>query len=506
MHISHKILSISRLAEITNELKGQGKKIVYCHGVFDLLHIGHIRYFKQAKDMGDVLIVTVTPDTYVDKGPTRPAFSERLRAEAVASLGFVDYVAINKWPTAENTLKLLCPHVYVKGAEFRGLKDPTDKIGKEARVVKEIGAELKFTDDIVFSSSSLINTYLSTLPEELEEYLQLFRKRYSIDEIMALMERMEQLRVLVIGDTIIDRYVYCDPLGISSKDPALAMKFNHLETFAGGVEAISRHVAQFAGEVYLGTFIGERDEYRAFIERTLEDNIHPRFFEKQNAVTTVKERFVDRYSLNKLFEIYYMDEDALEEREEQLFMEWLKETSAFCDLIVVGDFGHGAIGAKMRHELSREDKFICVNTQANAGNRGYHTISKYRSANLVSLAEHELRLEARDRQGDIRPWMEAFSVRLKTDYFIVTRGNKGCAIYSGGSFVQVPALAIKVLDRVGAGDALLSIVSLAAYLNAPLEVIAFLGNLAGACAVGQVGNRGPVTRSSLKGAVKALLK
>jgi cytidyltransferase-like protein len=100
-----KRMELAALSETLSELKKQGKRVVHCHGVFDLLHIGHIRYFEEAATMGDVLVVTVTPDRFVDKGPFRPAFPEDLRAEAVASLEMVDYVAINDWSTAEETLR-----------------------------------------------------------------------------------------------------------------------------------------------------------------------------------------------------------------------------------------------------------------------------------------------------------------------------------------------------------------------------------------------------------------
>lgn len=154
-----KIFEIEELSKIIKKLKAQDKKIVHCHGCFDLMHPGHIKYFQAAKEMGDVLMVTVTPDIYVDKGPGRPVFNQDLRSESIAALECVDYVAINKWPTAEETLKLLRPNIYVKGQEFESLKDKTGKLQKEYEVIKEIGAELKFTHEIVFSSSKLLNQY-----------------------------------------------------------------------------------------------------------------------------------------------------------------------------------------------------------------------------------------------------------------------------------------------------------------------------------------------------------
>ncbi len=155
-----KILKLDALAQKIRALKSEGKKIVHCHGCFDLMHPGHIKHFQAAKKMGDILVVTITQDVYVDKGPGRPVFNQNLRAESIAALECVDYVTINKWSTAEETLKLLRPNIYVKGQEFEKLEDKKGKIQKEHNVLKEIGAEIRFTHEIVFSSTKLLNQYL----------------------------------------------------------------------------------------------------------------------------------------------------------------------------------------------------------------------------------------------------------------------------------------------------------------------------------------------------------
>lgn len=157
---SMKIFDINGLANKVKSLKASGKKIVHCHGCFDLMHPGHIKYFQSAKKMGDILVVTVTPDVYVDKGAGRPVFNENLRTESIAALECVDFVAINKWATACETLRLLRPDIYVKGQEFENLEDKTGKIQIEFAVIREIGAEIRFTHEIVFSSTELINKYL----------------------------------------------------------------------------------------------------------------------------------------------------------------------------------------------------------------------------------------------------------------------------------------------------------------------------------------------------------
>src|SRR5881398_1847754 len=127
-----KIKAIKDLAKAVADLHQSGKKIVHCHGVFDLLHIGHIKHLEAARQLGDALVVTLTPDRFVNKGPHRPAFPERLRAEALASLVCVDFVAINEWPTAVETISRIKPDFYVKGVvRESGKRDHTNAIDLE---------------------------------------------------------------------------------------------------------------------------------------------------------------------------------------------------------------------------------------------------------------------------------------------------------------------------------------------------------------------------------------
>ena len=154
-----KIFKLEELAKTIHHLRSEGEKVVLCHGCFDLMHPGHIKHFQAAKKMGNILIVTVTPDIYVDKGSTRPVFNEKLRAESIAALECVDFVAINKWPTAEETLRLLRPDIYAKGQEFENMEDKTGKLQKEKKILKEIGTQMCYTHEIIFSSTELIKKY-----------------------------------------------------------------------------------------------------------------------------------------------------------------------------------------------------------------------------------------------------------------------------------------------------------------------------------------------------------
>jgi rfaE bifunctional protein nucleotidyltransferase chain/domain len=503
-----KIVSIEALASIADALRKQGKKIVHCHGVFDLLHIGHIRYFQQACQMGDCLMVTVTPDRFVDKGPHRPAFQEMLRAEALASLGCVDYVAINEWPTAEETLRLLKPHVYVKGSEFKDTSaDATGKIAREAAIAQEVGTTLAFTEDIVFSSSNLINRYLSSFQEEIQEYLQLLRHRYDYRDIIDIVDKMQSLKVLVVGDAIVDEYQYCAAIGMSSKDPCLALKYQSHELFAGGVLAVANHVASFAGHVDLLSVLGARHPYDDFIRSKLNPSISCNFIIKPDGHTVVKRRYLDGYSINKLFEIYVMDDLELPPKQDQEACEWLSEHLSNYDLVLAADFGHRAISMAMQNLIARSEVFLAVMTQANAGNRGFHTITKYPRADYVCLSEHEARLETRDVSGPLKLMINSLGERMGCSKFAVTRGRSGCLMWEKeGRIIEVPSFAQSVVDRIGAGDAFLSLTSMAACQGLDSEIICLLGNIAGSLAVGTVGNAKPVDKPAVNSYITSLLK
>ena len=167
--MKQKIQNLENLEILFSELKSEGKKIVHCHGVFDLLHVGHIKHFKEAKTFGDILVVSITPDEFVHKGPGRPAFSTSLRLEALSELESVDYVVANNWPTAEEIIKIIQPNVYCKGPDYKNHSDDiTGKISDEENAVKSIGGKIIYTNDITFSSSSLLNKFGNIYSKEKE--------------------------------------------------------------------------------------------------------------------------------------------------------------------------------------------------------------------------------------------------------------------------------------------------------------------------------------------------
>jgi len=116
------VLDESAVADAITQRRAQGARVVCTNGVFDLLHLGHVRYLREARDLGDLLIVAVNSDASTRrlKGPTRPIIAEGERAETLAALAAVDCVTIFADATAERLVRLLRPDIYVKGADYAG--------------------------------------------------------------------------------------------------------------------------------------------------------------------------------------------------------------------------------------------------------------------------------------------------------------------------------------------------------------------------------------------------
>lgn len=503
-----KIQDLESLAEIVAGFKTQHRKILHCHGVFDLLHVGHIRYFEAARKMGDILIVTVTPDRFVNKGPNRPAFAENLRAESIAALSCVDYVAINKWPTAVETIRLLKPDLYVKGSEYKNAEaDITGGISLEKIAVREAGGHLAFTDEITFSSSQLINNHLSVHTPEVRRYLDGFTKRHQIQDVLKYLNGAQGMRVLIVGETIVDEYQYCQTMGKSGKEPILAAKLQKCEKFAGGVLAVANHVGTVTEKIKLVSFLGKRSSHEEFIEEKLNPVVERHFLRLDEGPTIVKRRFVESYPFQKLFEVYEMHGDEYRPGESQALCEKLKEVLPLVDVVIVTDYGHGMIGPEAVELLCREAPFLAINTQVNAGNRGFNTVSKYSRADFICVSEQEIRLEVRNRLESLKDIVVKISKAMSCDNFLITRGERGSLVYNAKEgFFEIPAFRSHTVDRVGAGDAVFGITSLCVAQNAPMEMVGFIGNVVGAQAVGTVCNRESIDKVQLLKSLTHMLK
>ena len=506
--ILKKIQSPATLAKIVDDLKKKGKKVVLCHGVFDIVHLGHIRHFNQAKEQGDILITSLTQDKHVKRGPGRPYFNDRLRAETLASLTMTDYVAIVDAPTATDFIRKVRPDIYAKGPDYKAKdKDVTGKIHEEEKAIKAVGGRIFFTDDITFSSSKLINDYLDAYPPRTVKYLKAMAKRYPIDCIIESLEALKKLKVLVIGDTIIDEYHYCSPMGKSSKEHLVANRYESKEMFAGGSLATANNAASVCTEVDLVTVLGGKKSYQAFIQSHLSPNVNAKFFLRPDTNTIVKRRYVSNTQNRKLFEICFIEDTDIAEPQEKQILEHLNKVIKNYDLVIISDYGHGFLTKKIRDLICAKAKYLAQNVQTNSANIGFNLVTKYRRANCVCVDELELRYATHDRVSDLRNHAKKVHGQMGCEHIIATRGSYGSLCYSKEhGFHETPAFASRVIDAIGAGDAFFAYIAPCFAAKLPQEVVSFIGNAVGSLAVQIVCNREPVKFVDLLKFITRLLK
>jgi rfaE bifunctional protein nucleotidyltransferase chain/domain len=507
-NVSDKIRTIDELQRTLTDLKQQGKKVVQCHGVFDLVHLGHIRHFSEAKRQGDILVVTLTRDKYVRRGPGRPVFNENLRAEALAALEVVDYVGIDDSPTAVDCIRRLKPDVYAKGPDYREKgKDITGKIYEEEEAIRSVGGRLAITEDITFSSSQLLNQHFNGYPPATRDYLKTLSEKYTADEITDRLHSTERLKVLVLGDAIVDQYHYCVPMGRSSKEPLVVNRYVSAESFAGGTLATANHAAALCGNVDLLTVLGRPRSFEDFIRGKLNPNVKPVFFYRDDVGTIVKRRYVAHGVSRKLFEICFMDDGQIPASVEADILRHLEKTVAEYDLVIVSDFGHDLMTSRIIDLVCRNARYLAINVQTNSANIGFNVVTKYPRANCVCVDEAELRYATRDKFGDLRTHARQVYDQLHCEHLITTRGSNGSLSYTkSGGFLEAPALAYQVVDAVGAGDAFFAFVAPCAAAGFPQDLISFIGNAVGSLAVQIVCNREPVSLVDLIKFITRLLK
>lgn len=509
-----KIIARNQFSTVREELQKAGKKIVLCHGVFDLLHPGHIAHLEEAKAMGDVLVVSITSAPYVNRGPGRPYFSDELRLKSLAALACTDYVIAIEAATATEAIECVQPDYYVKGKEYAVSEDDvTGNIDKEAEQVRAYGGDIRFTDGIVFSSTKLLNQNFSVFPPGVKEFAQDFASRVSFDNVRKTVDQMKKMKVLVVGDIIIDEYVFCTVQGLTSKDRTFSARYQREERYLGGSLAVAKHLAGFSDNVGVCAIVGEDPAIHSQILNDLSPLMRLDLQFNNDFRTTVKRRFVERRGIrneyDKLFSMNYLpdDVDDIRDVDRKSFHDRLEKEASQYDLVVVTDFGHGLLDSVAMDILQTKASMLALNCQTNSSNFGTNLITKYHHADCFALDIRELRLALSNSKESEVTLLKELMRHLQAQVGWVTLGSLGSiALDKELAEVKTPALTLSVQDTVGAGDAFFALASLGIGVGATVEECSFLGNLAGALAANILGNSSSVQKSDLLKFASTLLK
>jgi rfaE bifunctional protein kinase chain/domain len=486
---SHKIKSVQELCDIIGA-RPREKTVIMCHGVFDVVHPGHIRHLLYAKSKADVLVASVTADRYVDKGVHRPLVPQDLRAVNLAAFEMVDHVIIDDHAEPLAALALIKPDYFCKGFEYSG---PSAKTGRETEIVSRYGGEVIFSPgDIVYSSSRLIEL---APPDIKLAKLQALMERFGVTfgDLRHALKKMAGFQVHVVGDTIVDTVTHANLIGVSSKTPTMSVQVERTEHFVGGAAVVAKHIRAAGARVVFSTVLG-KDRCGDFVVGSLlASGIELNGCVDTARPTTEKNAIVaGGYRLIKLDTV---DNRPISTRTVAELKRNLAETPAHA--VVFSDFRHGIFNRDTIPELVQAIPHYCLRAADSQVASRWGNILDFQGFDLITPNEREARFAAGDQDSVIRSLALNLYHAARCKWLILKLGGRGVLTQADDESFVVDSFADAVIDPVGAGDALLAYATLGLLVpgdrpSSTLVVATILGVFAAGVACERDGNV-PVT-------------
>ncbi len=492
-----KIVDLDGLVAVVETARKAGKTIAQCHGCFDIVHPGHIRYLQFARQQCDVLIVSVVGDLDASASEDRTYIPQELRAENLAALMFVDYVSITPAATAEAVLSRVKPDVYVKGREFERSTDPS--FLAEKAIVEGYGGRIIFSSgEIVFSSCDLLERV--SVSRELESHrLNLVCRRYDISagSVTETLERFRNLHVLVVGDIVIDRYVTCDALGVASESPVMSLVQRSETSYVGGAAIVARHVAALGAHAFLLSAAGTDPQSKWVTEVLAGEDVEAHLIESRPSLVEKTRFLADDSKLLKVDRAQSLPLDSVAERRAALILE---QQSKIADAVIFCDFGYGMVtGSLLNRVLPTLRHNVRTLTADVSGGRA--NLFNFRHVDLLCPTEREVRMMLNDFDSGLSAVAWQLLDQTQARHLFITLEKRGIVVFERRSrdrnspewsgrlrSEQLPSFAEHAVDRLGCGDALLAASTLAlASGDSPVQA-AFIGNVAAAIEIAALGN------------------
>lgn len=447
-----------------SKIKSKRKIIGLCHGVFDILHSGHLEHLKVAKEKVDILVVSITADEYINKGPFQPINNSYKRISQLSSLEFVDYVFINKEITSLKVLNSLKPDLYIKGKDYKN-GDFTKNLLLEKKTVEKNNGNLFFTETNIMSSTKIINNYFSIWDKDQKKFLNELSKNYNFDYFLKIFEQISNLEINIIGEIISDKYVFVSSQGLTSKDPALSMLNEKSLNIPGGVVAIAKILSNFVKKVNLFT-VGA-----ASIKKELKNTNITLIDLNQKFPLQVKTRFINNNRSEKILQVSnFKNYQSTNHDFSNILKKKIKNNLFICD------YGIGMFNKNLIVFLEKLKIKKFINVQTNSLNLGFNKFTKYSNYNYMCLdrREWEIGLEKQTINSND---LKNFSKKKSRTFFSMTDGKYGSYNYSNGNEFFSPVFIKKTVDTTGCGDAYFAITSLLYYCGFKKEIISFVGNV-----------------------------
>ena len=503
--VNHKIKTVDELRRVIGP-RPRAKKVIMCHGTFDVVHPGHIRHLLYAKSKGDILVASLTCDAHIAKANVRPYVPEDLRAINLAALECVDYVVIDREPTPLSNLSLIQPDFFAKGYEYvHGQVHP--KTQEEVKVLESYGGEMLFTPgDIVYSSSALLDL---APPKIISEKLIMLMEAegLTIDDLRHTLDLFKNLRVHVIGDTIVDSYTYCDVIGGITKTPTISVRYQNKVDYVGGAGVVAKHLRAAGAEVVFSTVLGD-DAYKDFVLDDLKKAgvLCKELIDRTRPTTNKNAIVADGY---RMLKIDTLDNRSISEKTLQQLTGQISSTPA--DVVVFSDFRHGLFNRDTIPPLASaipSGVFKVADSQVASR---WGNILEFQGFDLITPNEREARFSLGDQDSVVRPLATELFRRAQCKTLMLKLGDRGILTYrtrednDPRTVLAVDSFVDRLVDAVGAGDALLAYSSLALKATGSDVIASVLGSMAAAIECEHDGNL-PVTPDAVRAKIDMVEK
>jgi rfaE bifunctional protein kinase chain/domain len=483
-----KIKTAAELREILGPAP-RDRKVILCHGTFDLVHPGHIRHLIYAKSKAQILVASLTADTHIEKANNRPFVPENLRAMNLAALEVVDYVVIDPNAKPLANLQIIQPDYFAKGYEY-GQGGIHPKTLEEKDIVEGYGGELLFTPgDIVYSSSAIIESARPNLADDKLAYL-MDAEGVNFDLLRQAVRSMQGVKVHVLGDTIVDSYTYCTLIGGNTKTPTFSVRFDRQVDFVGGAGIVAKHMKRAGADVTFTTVLGN-NPLQQFVVRDLESSgVRCQAVIDETRPTTQKNLFIA--GGYRMLKVDSVDNRSISERIVNTFCGQLQRTEA--QAVVFSDFRHGIFNSSTIQELTQSIPAGPLRVADSQVATRWGNILDFQDFDLITPNEREARFALGDQDSIVRPLALELYRRARCKYLILKLGERGVITYrmpdpNVRSFFTIDSFAGHVVDPVGAGDALLAYATLGLTVSKSPVIASILGSVAAAMACETDGNR-----------------
>lgn len=499
----YKVKTTSELVDIIGIFPREITSIM-CHGVFDVVHPGHLRHLSYAKTKANFLIVSVTADRHISKGMYRPHVPEDMRALNLAALEMVDYVVIDQSATPLDNIRIIKPDFFAKGFEYAANNLPP-ATEEESKAVAEYGGKILFTPgDLVLSSSRLIEEHAPNLViDKLISLMQVYN--FNFGEIEDVLNKFDGISVHVVGDTIVDTYTETVMIGGQTKTPTISVRYLEDKSYVGGAGVVALHL-KAAGAIVTFTTLLSNDEIGVMAEAELckAGVIVNKILEDRRPTTQKNVIICNGY---RLLKIDTLDNTPITELVSREFSKKIEQVKT--DVIVFSDFRHGIFHKQNIGDLIDSIPAGIFKAADSQVSSRWGNICDFVGFDLITPNEREARFSIADQDSIIGQLAGRLFDITKCKNLILklgARGIIGLGLSSNSTetrLISLDSLTENPVDPVGAGDALMAYSALTLKLTGSLPMAAIIGSIAAACESDKNGNI-PIKRSDILEKIKSL--